>query len=89
MGKFKYQLNWNKLPIIIQSLFSKIEDLHKYNMRQAKATKLFLPKVSKRMSKTQLPFKGPQHWSQISSDIKNFSWTTFKKKYKEYFFNCY
>ena len=40
-----YQLNWNELPIIIQLLFTKIEDLHKYNTRQAKTTKLFLPEA--------------------------------------------
>ena len=62
LGKFMYQLNWNKLPIIIQSLFTKIEDLHKYNTRQAKTTKLFLPRVSKQMAKIQLSFRGPQHW---------------------------
>ena len=45
------QLNWNKLPIIIQWLLTKIEDLHKYNTRQAKTTKLFLPRVSKQMEK--------------------------------------
>ena len=59
LGKFMYQLNWNKLPIIIQSLFTKIEDLHKYNTRQAKRTKLFLPKISEQMAKTQLSFRGP------------------------------
>ena len=70
-----YHLNWNKLPIIIQSLFTKIEDLHKYNTRQAKTTKLFLPRVSKQMAKTQLSFRAPQHRSLIpsNSDIKNFS----------------
>ena len=80
LGKFMYQLNWNKLPIIIQSLFTKIEDLHKYNTRQAKTTKLFLPRVSKQMAKTQLSFRGPQHWSLIPSNIKNFFWTIRSKK---------
>ena len=89
LRKFIYQLNWNKLPIIIQSLFTKIEHLHKYNTRQAKTTKLFLPRVSKQMAKTQLSFGGLQHWSLIPFDIKNFSWTTFKKKYREYLVNCY
>ena len=41
-----YQLNWNKLLVIIQSLFTKIEDLYKYNKKQAKATKLFLSRAS-------------------------------------------
>ena len=59
-GKFMYQLNWNKLPIIIQSLFTKIEDLHKYNMRQAKTTKLFLPKVSKQMDENSIIVRGSQ-----------------------------
>ena len=68
-----YQLNLNNLPIIIQSLVTKIEDLHKYNTRPAKITKLFLPSVSKQMAKTQLSLRGPQHWSLIPSDIKNFS----------------
>ena len=49
-----YQLNWNKLPIIIQSLFTKIKDLRKYNTRQAKTTKLFLPRVSKRLEKNSI-----------------------------------
>ena len=61
LGKFMYQLNWNKLPIIIQSLFTKIEYWHKYNTGQAKTTKLFLPRVSKQMAKTQLSFRRPQH----------------------------
>ena len=78
-----YRLNWIQLPITIQSLFTKIEDLHKCNMRQTKITKLFLPRVSKQMAKTLLSFRGPQHWSLIPSFIKNFSWTTFKKKYRE------
>ena len=55
-----YQLNWNKLPIIIQSLFTKIEDLHKYNMRQAKTTKLFLPRVSKQMDENSIIVRGSQ-----------------------------
>ena len=29
LGKFMYQLNWNKLPIIIQLLLTKIDDLYK------------------------------------------------------------
>ena len=57
LGKFIYHLNWKKLSIIIQSLFTKIEDLHKCNMRQAKTTKLFLQRVSKQMAKTQLSFR--------------------------------
>ena len=73
-----YQLNWNKLPIIIQSLFTEIEDLHKYSMRQAKTSKLFLPRVAKQMAKTQISFREPQHWSLIPSDIKSFSWTTVR-----------
>ena len=63
LGKFMYQLNWNKFLIIIQPLLTKIEDLHKYNTRQAKTTKLFLPRVSKQMAKTKLSFRGPQRWS--------------------------
>ena len=89
LGKFVYQLNWNKWPIIIQSLLTKIEDLHKYNTRQAKTNKLFLLRVSTQMSKTQLSFIGLQHCSVIPSCIKNFSWTTFKKNYREYLDNCY
>ena len=89
LRKFLYQLNWNKLPIIIQSLFTKTEGLHKYNTRQAKTTRLFIPKVSKHMAKSHLSFRGPQHWSLIPFYMKNFSWTTFKKKYREYFVNCY
>ena len=89
LGKFVYQLNWNKLPIINQSHFPKIEDLLKYNTRQAKTIKLFLPRVSKQMVKILSSFRGPQHWSLIQSDIKSFSWTTFKKKYKEYLVNWY
>ena len=84
-----YHLNWNKLPIIMQLLFIKIEDLHKYTTRQAKITKLFLPRVSKQIEKIQLPLRGPPHWSLIPSDIKNFSRTTFKQKYREYLVNCY
>ena len=71
LGKFMSQLNWNKLAIIIQSLFTKIEDLHKYNTRQAKTTKLFLLRLFKQIAKTQLSFRGPQHWLLIPSDIKN------------------
>ena len=59
LGKFMYQLNWNKLPIIIQSLFTKIEYLYKYNTRQAKTTKLFLPRVSKQWRKLNYRLKGP------------------------------
>ena len=81
LGKFMYQLNWNRLPIIIQLLFTKIEDLHKCSTKQAKRTKLFLPRVSNQMAKTQLSFRGPQHWSLIPSYMKNF-WTTSKKSTK-------
>ena len=83
------QLNSNKLPEIIQSIFLKLDNLHKHDTRQSKITNLFVPRVSKKIAQNQLSFRGQKQWMSILSKFKALSWKSFKKIYKNFLLKDY
>ena len=73
LGKFMWQLNTNKFPEIIQSIFLKLDSLHKGDTRYSKITNLFVPRVSKKIAENQLSFRGSKQWMSIHSKLKTLS----------------
>ena len=80
-----YQLFFIKLPKIIESAFSKIENIHNHNTRHRPThnTKFVLSRVSKNAAKNQLSFKGIKLWQLILDRIKTLSWFSFKNTHKQ------
>ena len=80
-----YQLNTNKLPKIIQSIFLKLSNLHEHDTRQSKITNLFVPRVSKKIARNQLSFRGPSSGYQSHQKLKLYLENHLKKYIKTSF----
>ena len=89
LAKFMYQLSFNKLPKIIKSAFSKIENIHNHNTEHTQNNKVFLSRMSKNAAKNQLSFKRIKLWQSIPDRIKTPLWFSFKKTHKQILLSQY
>ena len=73
----------NKLPLLFQQRFNKIESVHFHQTRKLTNLNYFLPRVSKTVGKKKKEFRGAKLWNEIVEDIKHKTFNFFKKCYKE------
>ena len=82
LGKFMYQLYYDKLPVVFTQCFNKIKSIHYHMTRQSTNSAYFLPRVNKSIGHLLLGFRGIKHWNSIECDIRDRHWVSFKKLYK-------
>lgn len=85
MYKFHNQL----LPTVFQSFFTKVDKVHSYHTRHAAKQSYYLPKARTNYGKFNIRFQGPKVWNAIDDDIKDSSFSLFKKKLKQNFIQSY
>ena len=73
----------NKLPLLFQQRFNKIELVHYHQTRKLTNLNYFLPCVSKTAGQKKLEFRGAKLWNEIDEDIKHKTFNSFKKCFKE------
>ena len=78
LGSLMHQLNINKLPKSIHSLFMKNEEVHHYFTRQTKEFHYSYARTT--FSKTTVKHEGPRLWKSIDMSLKNIARTSIFKR---------
>ena len=89
LAKIMYQLHGGKLPKSFYDRFAKINAVHNYSTRQTKNLVYFKPRVKKTIGKELILHRGSSLWKEIDNSIKNCSWFSFKKYYKNFLIDKY
>ena len=82
-AKFMHKICNNKLPLLFQQRFNKIELVHSHQTTKLTKMNYFLPRVSKTAGKKKLEFRGAKLWNEINEDIKHKTFNSLKKCFKE------
>ena len=88
LGCIMHKLNKTDLPYIIESVFIKNSEIHKYPTRQ---TNLYhLPKTRLRLLQNTLMYNGPKFWNSLEPELQQTTnFYTFKRKLKLFFLKQY
>ena len=89
LAKIMYQLHGGKLPKSFYDRFAKINAVHNYSTRQTKNLVYFKPRVKKTIGKELILHRGSSLWKEIDNSVKNCSWFSFKKYYKNFLIDKY
>ena len=82
LAKFMYLLQQSSLPSGIFDKFTKIEQIHGYNTRQASELIYYVPKFSKSISQNHILFRATKLWRELNKNFKSMGLINFKKSYK-------
>ena len=83
LAKFMHKLFNNKLPNSCDYDFSTIENIRDFETRRPSRSNYFLPRVSKSAGQKKVEFRGVKLWNEISENLKNKPFNSFKKQFKE------
>ena len=72
-----------KLPKLCNYNFTTIDKIHDYATRKPSRCNYFLPRVSKSAGQNKIEFRGAKLWKEISENLKNKPFNSFKKQFKE------
>ena len=78
LAKFMHKLFNNKLPILWQQNFSKIEQIHDYETRLPNKSNYFLPRVFKTAGQHKFEYREVTIWNNVSEELKNKSFNFLK-----------
>ena len=78
-----YKLFKNKLPKLCNYNFTTIYKIHDYATRKPSRSNHFLPRVSKSAGQNKIDFRGVKLWKEISENLKNKTFDSFKKQLQE------
>ena len=89
LAKFMHRAYANDLPQNFNIYFTRIEDMHKYNLRSIK-NKTFYSKASKTKKYRQwITNSGVDLWQKIPAELKTLSLNAFSKQYKDTIVDAY
>ena len=83
LAKLTRKLFNNKLPRSCYYDFSTIEKIHDYETRRPSRSNYFLLRVSKSAGQKKVEFRGAKLWNEISENLKNKLFNSFKQQFKE------
>ena len=88
LGCIMHKLSRNELPPVIESMFIKNKDIHKYPTRQ---TNLYhLPKTRLRLLQNTFIYNGPKLWNSFEPELQQTpNFYTFKRKLKLFLLKQY
>ena len=89
LAKIMYQFHGGLLPKSFYDRFAKINAVHNYSTRQTKNLVYFKPRVKKSIGKELILHMGSNLWKDIDNSVKNCSWFSFKKYYKNFLIDKY
>ena len=81
--KFTHKLFKNELPKLCNYKFTTINKIHDYTTRKPSRSNYFLPRVSKSAGQNKIKLRGTKLWKEISENLKNRPFNSFKKQFKE------
>ena len=78
-----HKLFKNKRPELCNYNFTTVNKIHEYATRKPSRSNYFLPRVSKSAGQNKIDFRGAKLWKEISENLKNKPFNSFKKQFKE------
>ena len=89
LGKFMHRVNSNDVPSNFENYFTRIENMHSYNLRSIRNKTFYTKHVNTNKYKNWLTNSGVNLWEKIDPEMKKLSYKVFAKKYKEYIVDSY
>ena len=80
-----HKLFKHKLPKLCNYDFTTIDKICDYATRKLSRFNCFLPRVSKSAGQNKIEFRSAKLWKEISENLKNKPFNSFKKQFKEKF----
>ena len=89
LAKFMHKLFTNKLPEMFQNSFTKIGNVHKYEIRNNITANYYLRCASKKAGHNKLEYRSVKLWNEIDANSKKLLLYTFNKQYKNPLLSSY
>ena len=90
ISSFIFECQNKTSPIYFSDFFTSVSSIHSYNTQSASHGNLFLiRKNTLQYGLRSISYIGVRIWNNISSDIRNSSVKSFRKKYKEFLLSSY
>lgn len=89
IGKLMFQYTHKMLPVHFSNLFSYTSDKHKHLTRHSCSNSLYLSHFSSSRTQKSFKFAGAKIWNSIPHHIKQSSYSSFQKSYKEFLLKKY
>ena len=83
LAKFMHKLFKNKLPKLCNYDFTTINKIHDYATGKPSRSNYFLSRVSKSAGQNKIEFRGAKLWKEISENLKNKPFNSFKNQFEE------
>jgi hypothetical protein len=89
LGKFMHRAHSNNLPSNFEAYFTRIENMHNYNLRSIKNKTFYTKSTNTKRYKNWLTNSGVELWKNIAPELKNLPYKSFAQKYKEIIIKSY
>ena len=86
---FMYRFKNRLLPLVFDTFFPEVSEIHQYNTRSAAKQSYYLPRVRTNYGKFNIRFRAPMIWNSIEEQIKTASLSKFKLILKEQYLALY
>ena len=80
--KFVFKFSNNVLPKYFKIYFRSLETIHDHNTRQKAKKDFFHTNARTKWGKNIVQHRGLNSWENVSNEIKNLTFSKFKKSYK-------
>ena len=88
-AKFMHRAEFRNLPKNFENYFTRIEDMHRYNLRSVKNKTFYTKQTNTSKYNNWLTNSGVRLWGTISSEMKELCLKTFSNKYKQFIIESY
>ena len=89
LAKFMHRAHSNNLPSNFETYFTRIEDMHNYNLRSIKNKTFYTKSTNTAKYRKWLTNSGVELWKTITPELKNLSYKCFSQKYKQNIVDSY
>ena len=89
LGKFMHRAHSNNLLSNFEAYFTRIENMHNYNLRSIKNKTFYTKSTKTKRYKKWLTNSGVELWKNIAPELKNLPYKSFTQKYKEIIIKSY
>ena len=89
LGKFMHRAQTRNLPENFENYFTRIENMHNYNLRSIKNKTFFTKSTNTDKYRKWLTNSGVELWRKMNSEMKNLPYKSFAKRYKREILDSY
>ena len=83
LAKFMHRAESKNLPENFENYFTRIENMHSYNLRSVKQKTFYTKATNTAKYKNWLTNSGVTLWQSIPTDMKKLSYKNFANKFKQ------